>query len=404
LGTVRRLALQLAAVAVALVCAPAAQAAIPSGNLVVNPGAEDGAGSESGSDFLPIPGWETSPNFTAVRYGAPGFLDAADSSGVNGGANFFAGGPDNSGGSSGSTGSLAFQEIDLSVAAPEIDAGGQQMTLRAFLGGFAGQSDNMFVGLVFQDAARNGTAGDFLQGPDAAARRGETKLLALSKVVDVPPGTRSAFITVIATRNEGPYNDGYADNVSLSFGAEPAPEIRRTGTVAELSGRVLIRERGSGRFVPLEGSDTIPLGSEVDATDGVVELTTAADAAGSTQTGTFTDGRFVMSQTRGANPITDLNMKGGSFRKCRRGGQGRPSAHPAARRIRRLSGNARGRFRTRGRNSSATVRGTRWTMEERCDGTLTRAREGSLRIRDFTKRRTITLRAPRSYLARPKRR
>jgi hypothetical protein len=396
---VRRLALQLAAAAAALACAPAAQAAIPAGNLVVNPGAEDGPGSASGSDVLAIPGWETSPNFTAVQYGAPDFLDAADSSAVNGGANFFSGGPDN-----GSTGSLAFQQIDLSVAAPEIDAGGQQMTLSAFLGGYQGQSDNVFVVVALLDQNDSGLSGGFLQGPDANARGLETKLLPVATVVDVPPGTRSAIIEVLANKNEGSYNDGYADNFRLVFGATPAPQVRQTGTVAELSGRIRIRDPRTGQFRELEESETIPLGSEVDATRGVVELTTATDASGNTQTGTFTDGRFVMTQTRGANPVTDLNMKGGSFSKCRRGRQGRPSARPAARRIRRLSGNARGRFRTRGRNSSATVRGTRWTMEERCNGTFTRAREGSVTVRDFTKRRTITLRAPRSYLARPKRR
>jgi hypothetical protein len=387
----------LAAAAAALVLAAPAGAVLPGGNLVVNPGAEDGPGSASGSDVLAIPGWEAGPNFTVVQYGAPDFLDAADSSEVSGGANFFAGGPDN-----GASGSIAFQQIDLSAAAPEIDAGGQQMTLSAFLGGYQGQSDSVFVTVVFLDENESGLNGGFLQGPDAQARGSETKLLPGSTVVDVPPGTRGAFLSVLASRNEGSYNDGYADNFRLSFGAVRPPEIRRTGTVAELSGRVLIRERGTGRFRALEGEDTIPLGSEVDASAGVVELTTAADASGSTQTGTFTDGRFVMSQTSGASPITDLTMRGGSFSKCRRGRQGRPSARPAARRIRRLSGNARGRFRTRGRNSSATVRGTRWTMEERCNGTLTRAREGSVTVRDFTKRRTITLRAPRSYLARPR--
>ena len=58
------------------------------------------------------------------------------------------------------------------------------------------------------------------------------------------------------------------------------------------------------------------------------------------------------------------------------------------------------RFRTRGRYSAATVRGTIWDTIDRCDGTLTRVRRGVVVVRDFRKRRKITLRAGKSYLAR----
>jgi len=46
------------------------------------------------------------------------------------------------------------------------------------------------------------------------------------------------------------------------------------------------------------------------------------------------------------------------------------------------------------------VRGTRWLVEDRCDGTLTRVVRGTVRVRDFRLRRTITLRSGQSYLAR----
>jgi hypothetical protein len=68
--------------------------------------------------------------------------------------------------------------------------------------------------------------------------------------------------------------------------------------------------------------------------------------------------------------------------------------------IRRLRGNTRGRFRTRGRHSAATVRGTIWTVEDRCDGTLTKVRRGRVAVRDFRLRKTIVVRAGKSYLAR----
>jgi ferric-dicitrate binding protein FerR (iron transport regulator) len=49
---------------------------------------------------------------------------------------------------------------------------------------------------------------------------------------------------------------------------------------------------------------------------------------------------------------------------------------------------------------NATVRGTSWTMEDRCDGTLTKVKTGSVKVRDFTLRKTRVVKAGHSYLAR----
>jgi ferric-dicitrate binding protein FerR (iron transport regulator) len=58
-----------------------------------------------------------------------------------------------------------------------------------------------------------------------------------------------------------------------------------------------------------------------------------------------------------------------------------------------------GRFRTRGSNSVATVRGTAWYVEDRCDGTLTRVSKGSVSVRDLHRQRTVVVKAGKSYLA-----
>jgi hypothetical protein len=52
--------------------------------------------------------------------------------------------------------------------------------------------------------------------------------------------------------------------------------------------------------------------------------------------------------------------------------------------VRRLWGDGYGRFRTAGRYSAATVRGTRWLVEDRCDGTVTRVKRGQVAVEDFT--------------------
>jgi hypothetical protein len=95
-----------------------------------------------------------------------------------------------------------------------------------------------------------------------------------------------------------------------------------------------------------------------------------------------------------------MALNGGDFAAC--GGAGKADARTAgsSRRVRRLRANGRGRFRTRGRYSTATVRGTNWTTEDRCNGTLTRVSSGVVVVRDLVRRRTVRLRARQSYLAR----
>ena len=65
-----------------------------------------------------------------------------------------------------------------------------------------------------------------------------------------------------------------------------------------------------------------------------------------------------------------------------------------------LHARAHGRFRTTGRYSAATVRGTIWTIADRCDGTLTHDVTDSVVVNDFVHHKTIILHAGQSYLAR----
>ena len=58
------------------------------------------------------------------------------------------------------------------------------------------------------------------------------------------------------------------------------------------------------------------------------------------------------------------------------------------------------RFRTHGRDSVATVRGTRWVTTDRCDGTLTRVTQGKVSVRDLHRKRSVLVSAGHAYLAR----
>jgi ferric-dicitrate binding protein FerR (iron transport regulator) len=59
-----------------------------------------------------------------------------------------------------------------------------------------------------------------------------------------------------------------------------------------------------------------------------------------------------------------------------------------------------GHFRSRGRNSEATVRGTKWSMTDTCAGTLTTVTRGSVLVRDFGLKKNKIVKAGHTYFAR----
>jgi hypothetical protein len=156
--------------------------------------------------------------------------------------------------------------------------------------------------------------------------------------------------------------------------------------------------RGMHRTVPLKDRIGVPFGAKLDATRGAVRLTASA-GGGRSQSGDFSQGAFLVKQKRSAGGLTELALTGGDLTKCT---TARAQVRGAAARtvLRRLFGRAHGRFRTRGRFSTATVRGTEWTVIDRCDGTLTTVQRGSVTVRDRVKHRTVILKSGQRYLAR----
>ncbi len=391
--------------AVVLALAGPAGAALPAGNIVVNGNAEGGPGATNTTDVFAPPGWEALPNVTAVAYGTDQFPGTEISSAIGGGSNFFAGGPDN--GFGGST--VATQTIDLSGSAGDLDGSDVNVVLSADVGGFAGQSDSSTITAVFTNQDGSGVTGAVGLVPATPEdRNGMTGFVRRSECIGLSPGTRQAIVQTFMQRDEGSYNDGYADNISITLTRAPCPTLLPpappqagvSGNAMPTRGRIFIRTPGSNRSEELSDERSIPVGSEINAKRGEVQLETAADSSGSPQLGKFSGGKFVMRQKRTRKPVTDLVLTGGQLnrRTCGRGGR---RAQAAGRRAgRRLFGNARGRFRTRGRHSTATVRGTVWLIKDSCNATTVRVSKGVVLVRDLVKKRNIRLRAPRSYTAR----
>jgi hypothetical protein len=392
------------AILLIVLAASPAGAVLPTGNLVSNPGAEADVGSTDtscGGD-LDVTGWDPeTETFSAIQYGTGGFPSTAESAEIGGGANLFTGGCPTS------NVSTAEQTAAVPGAAPEIDAGQVSATLTAYLGGFSGQDDQAMVEAFFlgSGGADLGSAGaDVAIGPVTAVDRANvTDMLLRTATGSVPAGTRSILTRITMTRFSGSANDGYADNVSLTLGtALPAPVLGSAVNVAPVRGEVFVKVPG-GSFAPLDETSQIPAGSLLDTRRGTVRLITARDRQGHTQSGEFAAGVFQVLQSRksSAKGLTELRLKGSSFARCGTSRGAEAGASGLSRRtIRRLRSTAQGRFRTRGRNSSATVRGTTWETVDRCDGTLTRVRRGKVAVRDFRRRKTILVRAGKSYLAR----
>ncbi len=185
-------------------------------------------------------------------------------------------------------------------------------------------------------------------------------------------------------------------------GALPAPVAGSTGNAAVVSGTVLVQLPGTGKFVKLTDATAIPVGSQLDTKRGTLKLTVALRSTGKTASARLSGGRFLFGQKPGSGLLrTDLTLKGGSFGSCPKRGR----ASGARRRtIRFLTAKASGKFNVIGKNSSGVERGTTWTTRDTCDGTLTSVKTGSVSVRDFAKRKTVIVRAGKSYLATGRRR
>jgi hypothetical protein len=166
--------------------------------------------------------------------------------------------------------------------------------------------------------------------------------------------------------------------------------------VQPVSGTVLVKLKGTNKFIPLTAGQSIPLGSQIDVTKGKITLTSIPKAGGKAETATFYAGVFTVTQ-RGS--ITELTLSE-PLAPCK--AKGKASAAAKKPKTRKLWGDGKGQFRTRGQYSAATIRGTRWLVQDSCAGTLTKVASGVVSVRDTVRDKTVLVRAPRSYLARPR--
>jgi streptogramin lyase len=260
-------------------------------------------------------------------------------------------------------------------------------------------------------SAPSGHPGAITAQPGADVWFAETSQNGLGRVhIVIPAGTSGSTGPTPTTGTTGTTGKSGSTAPTGATNTTPrtllAPPVLGVSAEAHPHGFVLARTTPGGPLRQLSGPADLPIGSFIDARSGTVSLTMAM-SNNRTQTVAVGHGRFTIAQPRSKHGLTYLNLAGGSFAAC--AAHATTNAHLArvARKtaksthvVRQLwSKDNHGQFQTHGHNSVATVRGTEWITEDRCDGTLTHVLHGSVTVRPHGTRRTITITAGHSYLA-----
>jgi len=167
--------------------------------------------------------------------------------------------------------------------------------------------------------------------------------------------------------------------------------------------------KGQG-FIPLTQARQIPVGSILDTTGGTVSITAAASSKrGQTYSGEFTAGVFTYLQNRRDKGLSELDLRNTKTRAAVCASVGKGASFARAAKAKKLANavlgllkgsDHGGRFSTSGAYSSATVRGTQYSVANTCLGTLTEVTRGSVDVDYFRRHKSILVQAGHAFLAR----
>jgi hypothetical protein len=225
------------------------------------------------------------------------------------------------------------------------------------------------------------------------------------------------FVSALTGSDLSPPAEGQVlDYVAPPFAPPPPDPVERgvpgvTNRVQAVSipgfdGPVLVCRRPGEDCRELTGEAVVGIGDYLDTTEGAAKLETRRPDGRYTGMVVYA-GLFRLQQARQRNAVLIARLSG-RLPACNRasGSPARAGASATKKKKvprRRLWSNGKGKFRATGRYGSATVRGTKFLVEERCAGTFVRVTRGSVNVADRGRRRTVVVRAPRSYLIRPRR-
>jgi hypothetical protein len=169
----------------------------------------------------------------------------------------------------------------------------------------------------------------------------------------------------------------------------PPPVHGELINVGYVSGEVFYTPEEGETFC-LKGAVQLRVGATIDTRNGKIELITE----GSIRDAFFFDGVFQVLQDQGADAETVLKLIG-ALEHCDTASHDSPGG-------RQLWGDGEGEHRTQGTLGSASVRGTKWLLQDRCNGTTyARVVDGTIELTNEKTGKTITLEAGESHTIRP---
>jgi len=247
----------------------------------------------------------------------------------------------------------------------------------------------------------------------------------VSGTATIPPGQTVITISVTMPAAAAPFTVALSNPVNASIApggasAASAPP-QPAGPVTPLPGQLVLGARQSGSGPTLgktfdlayvsgtlryhlpgkpytalpSGIRLVPLGTVVDATNGRARVIVESDAQGTLQEGEFYGGVFGVFQRPDPPAVAELQLGAGDFSSCATSSR-KQARRSASKLIRHLWGDAKGRFRTKGRFASATVRGTEWLTEDLCLATRVTVARGTVGVLDFRRHTTTPVRAGQS--------
>jgi hypothetical protein len=229
-------------------------------------------------------------------------------------------------------------------------------------------------------------------------------------------------VRLVATNSAGTTFGPDATFTTKEDPPPPSPKLGGSFNAQPVNGLVLVKI--NGKFIPITEVRQIPNGAIINALHGTVALITAAGgsspanvsqaartkrkkpkAKATTQKGTF--GGAVFKVTQDHSGLATLSLVEGAgfagaptYASCQTHSGKATVAALSKKTLQLLHGSDNhGKFRTKGRYAAATVRGTVWSIADRCDGTLTHVARGTVVVSDLVRHKTITVRAGHSYLA-----
>lgn len=196
-----------------------AQTALFGANLIVNGGAESGAGGDGLTRIVQVPGWQASGGCDVYAYAAAyqnvSAISPSDIVPRGAGSNYFSGGAQ--------AASCTFVQnpsIDLTAGASTIDAGNVTYAVSGYFGGIGSDHDNATLTLAFQNSSGTTLASVTIGGVGPGDRASSDNGMYLRKQIgQVPSGARKAAVTLNMSWVDGSINEASADNLVFILNA-----------------------------------------------------------------------------------------------------------------------------------------------------------------------------------------